>query len=102
MYIKKMSSSNEKKICDGLMGISILIAIIGSILIMVYYMQCKKYQDAKCTLGTDKLTCSVNAKKASGKLYGAGIIMIGLAILMNIGCFLKMAVMPRMNAKNSM
>jgi hypothetical protein len=97
-----MSSSNEKKICDGVMGISILIAIIGSILIMVYYSQCKKYQDAKCTVSTSGsvVTCSVNAKKASGHLYGAGIVMIGLAILMNIGCFLKMAVMPRVNIKN--
>lgn len=97
-----MSSSNEKKICDGLMGISILIAIIGAILIMVYYMQCKKYQDAKCTVDTTKspAVCSITVKKASGRLYGAGIVMIGLAILMNIGCFLKTAVMPRMNARN--
>ena len=97
-----MSSSNEKKICDGLMGISILIAIIGAILIMVYYMQCKKYQDAKCTMDSKTSVCSITAKKASGRLYGAGIVMIGLAILMNIGCFLKTAVMPRMNARNSM
>lgn len=95
-----MSSSNEKKICDGLMGISILIAIIGAILIMVYYMQCKKYQDAKFSIPVGGTVCSTNVKKASGRLYGAGIIMIGLAILMNIGCFLKTAVMPRMNAKN--
>jgi len=98
-----MSSSNEKKICDGVMGISILIAIIGSILIMVYYSQCKKYQDAKCNVvqvGTNPATCSITVKKASGHLYGAGIVMIGLAILMNIGCFLKMAVMPRVNIKN--
>ena len=99
-----MSSSNEKKICDGVMGISILIAIIGSILIMVYYSQCKKYQDAKCTVvnsGSPSVaTCSITVKKASGHLYGAGIVMIGLAILMNIGCFLKMAVMPRVNIKN--
>lgn len=94
-----MSSSNEKKICDGLMGISILIAIIGAILIMVYYMQCKKYQDAKFIVDS-KGGCSTTVKKASGRLYAAGIIMIGLAILMNIGCFLKTAVMPRMNARN--
>jgi len=67
---------------------------------MVYYSQCKKYQDAKCNVSADKATCSVSAKKASGHLYGAGIVMIGLAILMNIGCFLKMAVMPRVNIKN--